>query len=285
MQPFGRNGYRPKIWDCAPVSRTQASNAMTSRLPRYEPKCVQRSCASNAGLSLCVHISRERSYPLPIIWHHSKGNWLRYNFAADSFFIMKLCSRLFVLYCRNCPKDDKFRYFIPILRKLGRRRTLVDGSLESPCRVLVKCNWLNFVFYLLRLRRYKAKRIKTRCYQEGVDHLEPRFQGEGVVPKEYFLVSTKLDTFCYPTVQTTPFYVPSFWHNTGVWQTDGQTESLLGAQVKVLLLYALPFLEQRYYFNRTHFSEYLLCGRQQISDNKRSERELNHWICYTAEKL
>jgi len=44
---------------------------------------------------------------------------LRYNFAADSFYIMKLCSRLLVLYCRNCLKDDKFRYLIPILRKLG----------------------------------------------------------------------------------------------------------------------------------------------------------------------
>jgi len=43
----------------------------------------------------------------------------RYNFAADSFYIMKLCSRLFVLYCLNCVKDDKFRYLIPILRKLG----------------------------------------------------------------------------------------------------------------------------------------------------------------------
>jgi len=30
-----------------------------------------------------------------------------------------LCSRLLVLYCRNCPTDDKFRYLIPILRKLG----------------------------------------------------------------------------------------------------------------------------------------------------------------------
>jgi len=36
-----------------------------------------------------------------------------------SCYIMKLCSRLFVLYCRNCPKDDKFRYFIAILTKLG----------------------------------------------------------------------------------------------------------------------------------------------------------------------
>jgi len=33
--------------------------------------------------------------------------------------------------------------------------------------------------------------------QEGVRHFEPRFEGEGVVPGEYFLVSTKLDTSCY----------------------------------------------------------------------------------------
>jgi len=40
--------------------------------------------------------------------------------------------------------------------------------------------------YYLRLRRYKAKCVKTRCLQEWVGHLEPRFQGEGVVPGEYF---------------------------------------------------------------------------------------------------
>jgi len=63
---------------------------------------------------------------------------------------------------------------------------------------------LNFFFYLLRLRRYKAKRVKTRSLQEWVGHFEPKFQGEGVISGEYFLVSTKLDTFCYPTVQTAP---------------------------------------------------------------------------------
>ena len=31
--------------------------------------------------------------------------------AADSFYIMKLCSRLFVLYCRSPPKDDRFGHF------------------------------------------------------------------------------------------------------------------------------------------------------------------------------
>ena len=38
---------------------------------------------------------------------------------------------------------------------------------------------------------------KTRCLQEWVGHFEPKFQGEGVVPGEYFLVSTKLDTFLH----------------------------------------------------------------------------------------
>jgi len=36
-----------------------------------------------------------------------------YNFAADSFYIMKLCSRLFILYCRSRPKDDRSRHFDP----------------------------------------------------------------------------------------------------------------------------------------------------------------------------
>ena len=45
-----------------PVSRTQASDAMTSRLPRYETKYVCNAGASNAGRSLCIQISRERSY-------------------------------------------------------------------------------------------------------------------------------------------------------------------------------------------------------------------------------
>ena len=115
-----------------PVSWTQASDAMTSRLPRYEANYMCNAGASNAGRSLCVQISREPSYPLPIHWYHWKGNWLRYNFAADSFYIMKLCSRLLVLYCRNCPKDDKFRYFIPILRTLGEAQNLAWWLVRKP---------------------------------------------------------------------------------------------------------------------------------------------------------
>ena len=39
----------------------------------------------------------------------------------------------------------------------------------------------------LPLRRYKAKRVKTHCLLEGVGQLQPRFQGEGVVPGKFLL--------------------------------------------------------------------------------------------------
>ena len=101
---------------------------------------------------------------------------------------------------------------------------MADGSLESPCRVLVKCNWTSFLSRTVEA--LQGKLCQNSLPSGGACHLEPRFQGEGVVPGEFFLVSTKLDTFCYPTVQTAQCYVPSFWHNTSVWQTDGQTDGI-----------------------------------------------------------
>jgi len=80
------------------------------------------------------------------------------------------------------------------------------------------------LLHLLPLTRYKAKLVKTHCFLERVGQFEPRFQGEGYVPGEYFLVSRKLNTFCYLTVQTAQCYVQSFWHNTGMWQTDRRTD-------------------------------------------------------------
>jgi len=48
-------------------------------------------------------------------------------------------------------------------------------------------------------------------FGNGWVSLSQDFRGKGVVPREYFfLVSTKLDTFCYLTVQTAPCYVQSF---------------------------------------------------------------------------
>ena len=81
---------------------------------------------------------------------------------------------------------------------------------KAPAEFLLSVIELLFLSLTVEALQCNAKRVKTRSLQEWVGHFEPKFQGEGVVPGEYFLVYTKQDTFCYPAVQTTPCYVPSF---------------------------------------------------------------------------
>ena len=59
---------------------------------------------------------------------------------------------------------------------------------------------IEVLFLSLAVEVLQGKTCRNSLPSGGVGHLEPRFQGEGVVPGEYFLVSTKLDTFCYPAV-------------------------------------------------------------------------------------
>ena len=123
---------------------------------------------------------------------------------------MKLCSRLFVLYCRSRPKDDESRHFDPHFEEvMGGVEPWWMAHWKARAEFLLSVIELLFLSLIL-LRRYKAKCVKTRCLQVWVGHLEPKFQEEVVVPGEYFLFYTKLGTFCYPTVQTAPCYVPSF---------------------------------------------------------------------------
>ena len=86
---------------------------------------------------------------------------MRYNFAADSFYIMKLCSRLFVLFEEVC----------------GGVEPWWMACWKARAEFLLSV--IELLFYLLRLRRYKEKCVKTRCLPEWVGHLEPKFQGKG----------------------------------------------------------------------------------------------------------
>ena len=54
---------------------------------------------------------------------------------------------------------------------------------------------IKLLFLSLTVEALQGKRVKPCCFQERVGHFEPRFQGEGVIPGEYFLVSTKLTHF------------------------------------------------------------------------------------------
>ena len=82
----------------------------------------------------------------------------------------------------------------------------------------------DFFFYLLRLTRYKAKGVKTRCYQVEVGQFEGRLEGKGSSLGNIFLVSTELDTFCCLTVQTAPTCSRFDTIPACERQTDGRTD-------------------------------------------------------------
>jgi len=50
-----------------PVNRTQASDAMTSPLPRYDAKCVQRRCFQCRSVSLRSDIKGTELHPANIL--------------------------------------------------------------------------------------------------------------------------------------------------------------------------------------------------------------------------
>ena len=58
---------RRQFYTGQPVSRTQASDAMTSRLPRYEAKCVQRRCFQCGSVPLRSDIKGTELPPANIL--------------------------------------------------------------------------------------------------------------------------------------------------------------------------------------------------------------------------
>jgi len=56
---------------------------------------------------------------------------------------------------------------------------------------------IELVFLSLTIEALQGKTCQHSLLFGGVGQFEPRFQGEGVVPREYFWISGKLDTFCY----------------------------------------------------------------------------------------
>ena len=69
---------------------------------------------------------------------------------------------------------------------------------------------IELVSLALTVEALQGKTCQDSLLSGGVGQFEPRFQGKGIVSGKYFLVATKLDTFCYLTVQTAPCYVQSF---------------------------------------------------------------------------
>ena len=75
------------------------------------------------------------------------------------------------------------------------------------------CYWVSVIellFLSLTVESLQGKMCQNSLSSGVGRSLAAKISGGRGVPGEYFLVSTKLDTFCYPIVQTAPYYVPSF---------------------------------------------------------------------------
>ena len=139
---------------------------------------------------------------------------MRYNFAAGSFYIdispaldvayimntalthaillqslwlaFCLCSRLFVLYCRSRPKDDKSRHFDPHFEE-------VRGGVEPwwmarwKARAEFLLSVVELLFLYLTVEALQGKMCQDSLPSGVGRSLGAKISGEGVVPGEYFL--------------------------------------------------------------------------------------------------
>jgi len=78
-------------------------------------------------------------------------------------------------------------------------------------RVKFLLSVIDLLFLSLTAEALQGKMCQNSLPSGGSRSLGAKISGEEVIPGEYFLVSTKLDTLCYVTVQTfAPRYIPSF---------------------------------------------------------------------------
>ena len=126
---------------------------------------------------------------------------MRYNSAADSFYIMKLCSRLFVLYCRSRPKDDRSRHFDSHIEE-------VRGGVEPwwvahwKARAEFLLSVVELLFLSLTVEALQGKMCQNSLTSGVGRSLGAKILGGRGRPWGIFFGFYKTDTFCYPTVQT-----------------------------------------------------------------------------------
>ena len=78
----------------------------------------------------------------------------------------------------------------------------MDGSWKARAEFLLSV--IELLFLSLTVEALQGKMCQNSLPSGVGKSLGAKISGEGDVPGEYFLVSAKLDTFCYSTVQTAP---------------------------------------------------------------------------------
>ena len=110
---------------------------------------------------------------------------MRYNFAADSFYIMKLCSRLFVLYCRSRPKYDTSMHFGPHFEEVrGGVEPWWMARWKAHAEFLLSV--IELLFLSLTVEALQGKTCQDSLLSGEGRSLGAKISGEGVVLGEYF---------------------------------------------------------------------------------------------------
>jgi len=100
---------------------------------------------------------------------------------------------------------------------------------------------IELLFLSLTVEALQSKMCQNSLPSGGGSSLGAKISGEGVVPGEYLLVFTKLDTFCYSTVEAAPYRttcrrfdtIPACDRRTDR-QTDGQTDASTALAMRAL---------------------------------------------------
>jgi len=115
-------------------------------------------------------------------------------------------------------KTNKFGYLNPILRKLRVTHDLGWWFIWKPMVWLSIC--INWTFCCLLRFRVMKRNVYSSAIFTGGRLCTEILPGHGR-PPSIVLGNTKLEPLGYPAVKTASLHVPSFWHNTGLWWTEG----------------------------------------------------------------
>ena len=85
----------------------------------------------------------------------------------------------------------------------------------------IRVNWTFLVS--ITVPELWGEMCTARLFSQGSTSLHSNFTWTWSSPSTIHSVR-KLETLSYPMVKTVSLCVPSFWHNTGVWRTDRQTD-------------------------------------------------------------
>ena len=112
---------------------------------------------------------------------------------------------------------------------ISARGNLPESISKLPQRVTATyyqlCIHLNWTFFAICYGSGVMRRnmYGSAVFRAGSTSLHSNLPEQGRPPSTILGVR-KLETLGYPMVKTSPLCVLLFWHNTGVWRTDRQTD-------------------------------------------------------------